>query len=363
MLFHIGVPISKLKSKKKSVKKHPKKLDLMKTGSYTFKPYTGPRWILPSGSNNVSDSIKEKFSQFELCSMNNIFRTISATEDKKKFSFFYRNSIEKCNFDTLQYVRPEWKPPQEVISAIQRYYALEANEYKKVKALYIVLFQSVKIIKKIIHLYIIQKCLRNVKNINDVVTLDPPVKPVHVIDYKNRLSYVYEATTLKKTIENRLLYSDYMFHDPKMPINMLSNKPFSYGQLLSIIGQCKEYGIFSWILDRFRSCNCNLSVFEMQFRQQLKIQAILSHFKNQKDAKESVIDYFELHAMGLTNRQIDAFSKLYDINNSLHPYIQKWISVTREYYIALELKNYKGLQDVRVESCKLIDKAVNILTS
>ena len=211
--------------------------------------------------------------------------------------------------------------------------------------------------KKLVYTWRVNKCIRNVKNTEDPVTLDVPKKPIYIIDFKQGLSYIYEASTLRRTIEDKLLYSEYMFPESKKPINLLSNQPFTYGQLLSIMYQCRAYGEFSWVLDRFKSCDCDMRIFKLKFKQMLKIHAIESHFKNYKDSRDSVVDYFESQAelSNILFNKVDDFSELYSVNTTrVHQYILKWITLTKRYYIALELNDSFERVLVGIDSDRLI---------
>jgi hypothetical protein len=137
------------------------------------------------------------------------------------------------------------------------------------------LFYLRKVFKPLILIWRIKKAIKNVKNIEDPGTLEIPKKPVYIVDIKEGISFVYEARTLKRAIEAKILYSDYMFPEPKKPVNMLTNKPFTYGQLLSVLKQCRQYGESSWILDGLWKHDAELSMFSIYHKQQRMIEAIM----------------------------------------------------------------------------------------
>ena len=368
-MFHIGLPGPLLQSHKgmphhlwwrgpkraKKVKKSPKALRSLKITKVTkvvpwlnrkpFLPYTGLRWEIPSGIK-VSQSQQFKFSMFENNEMNTVFGHINS-KIKRPITFL-----------SVNFVFHTWKPPKQIVSAIQRNRDLQINEFKQVKSIYIKIFTFLYRFAKLVYTWRINKCMRNIKNTSDPVTLDVPKMPVYVIDFKQKSSYVYEASTLRRTIENKLLYSDYMFPTTSKPINLLTNEPFTYGQLLSIITQCASYGEFSWVLDRFKSCNCDITIFGKRFKQILKINAIETYFKCYKDARESVVDYFEsqAEASDFPVSKISKFSHLYIENTKRapHSYIQKWINLTKQYYIAAELHDHLEMILIDVESDRLL---------
>jgi len=358
-MFHIGLPGPK-KVKVKKVKKSPKSHAFLKIRKFTmlqklikkqdfinqipFEPYTGPRWEIPYGIKS-SQSVQFKFSMFETYTKNDVISYIN-TKIKKPNSFLSVNFVQNST----------WKPPKQIVSAIQRNRDLQINEFKLVKSIYIKIFRFMYRFDNLVYSWHINKCMRNIKNTVDPVTLDIPKKPVYVIDFKQKSSYVYEASTLRRTIENKLLYSEYMFPLSSKPVNLLTNKPFTYGQLISIIGNCTRYGEFSWVLDRFKSCNCDIKVFEKKYKQMLKVHAIEAHFKS-KDARETVIDFFESQAelSNFPESKISKFSHLYIENTTrAHLYIQKWIILTKKYYIATELHDILELVKIGLEGDRLL---------
>lgn len=294
-----------------------------------FVPYSGSRWQIPSGIK-ITDSVRFKFNRYDSFEKSEILRVINQCINVPSSTFiFYRNDFVP------------WKHPQFVASYLQRVRDLESNEWKKVKNIYLRIFKITRYLKKLVHNYRVNKALKNKRNTEDPVTLEIPKKPVYVVDLKNRCSHVYDASTLRKTIHNKILYSDYMFPYPSQPVNMLTNIPFTYGQLISIYKQCAAHGEFSWAFDRYRSCGYDLINFEKRFRQQLKIEAVEYFFKNQRDlAKDVVIDYFLVHADNeeMPLAKIAAFKRRYNKRpDSI--VILNWIQLARRYYINLELRN------------------------
>jgi len=330
--FSIGVYIKKKKTgKKKGVKKIVPKYNISyycNSPQNTFTIYSGPRWRIPN-CIHLSDSVKYKFSMLET-----IF---SFREIKTRIAENIRNA--RLRFDSVP--GQEFKISQKITSSFTSFYAKQENEWNTVRAIYFRLFKLRQILLPLILTWQIKRCLRNCKNTEDPVTLEVPKKPIVVIDFKNRISFVYEALTLQKAIENRLLLSDYMFPEPSVPVNLLTNEPFTYGQLVSVANQCKKYGYSSWIIDSFKELNANLELFLIYNKQKLKVEAIKSYFKKSSFyLREIAIDYFNSEAdySELPDEQISRFIRAYDTTPDM-PIIQKWIGITREYYIAKELND------------------------
>jgi hypothetical protein len=290
-----------------------------------FTYFSGSRWKLPE-CMKLSDSVKYKFSSLET-----IF---SFREIKIKIAQNIRSIQFKFEIPV------KWNPPENIVSSINYFCISEETDWNIVYAIYYKLFKLRKILSTLIFRWQIKKCIKNCKNTEDPVTMEVPKQPVVIIDFKKRMSFVYDANTLKKTIENRLLFSDYMFPEPKQPVNLLTNQPFTYGQVISIINQCKKYGKASWIMESFMELNANLELFSFHNKQKLKVEAIKAYFKKPSYClREVVIDYFNLEAetSDLPNQQVSRFINAYDTKPEM-PIVQQWIGITRDYYIAKELK-------------------------
>jgi len=347
--FSIGVSIKKKKKPNKKKHKITSRNISYYYGNvcnYNFQVYSGPRWHMPE-KLKVSESLQYKFSSLETI--------MSFREIKFKIAENIRNM--KFRFDVLP--TTQWKPPKNIQSSIISFYAKQENEWNKVRAIYFRLFKLRNLILPLILNWQIRKCMKNCKNTEDPVTMEIPKNPVFIIDFPNRISFVYDASTLKKTIENRLLFSDYMFPEPMAPVNLLTNKPFTIGQLISVITQCKKYGQTSWVLESLKSLYGDLHLFSVYNKQLLKVEAIKTFFKKSSFiVREAAIDYFKIEAdyYELPDPQLVRFIRAYDLTPSM-PVVQAWIGLTREYYIAKELNDSTLLMTV----AKKTETALNIV--
>jgi len=332
------------KKKTPRIKKRPiSKPNYIFNKPIDFKIYSGHRWSFPGGIP-ASNSIKYKFSSLE-----NIYYF---SEIKQLINSRIKNI--KFDFGNIT----EWNPPSYITNSIRSYRAKQENEWNKVRFIYFKLFKFKKILLSILNRVRIIVCLRNCKNTEDPVTLDIPKNPIYIVDFTKRLSFVYEASSLRKTIENKILFSDYMFPDPKNPVNILTNEHFTLGQFYHIVKECKRYGEYSWILDSLRSLHFNIPLFTAYNQQKLKIEAINVFFKKSSFLiREVVIDYFNLEAYNhyLIDNHIEKFIKTYDTRPDT-PIIRSWINTTRDYYIARELKDPYILTKVTNQKIAMIKR-------
>jgi hypothetical protein len=312
-----------------------------------FNPYSGSRWKIPE-SISVSDSVKFKFSTLDT------LRTFKEVSDK------ISENIENIKFK-FNYVFPEkqWNPPKDSMSFVVSMNAKQETEWKKVRAIYFKIFKFINTVWPLIFNWQINKCFKNCKNTEDPVTMEIPKFPVTIIDFKKRMSFVYDAKTLKNTIENRLLYSDYMFPEPLAPINILTNVEFTHGQLISLVNQCKRHGQTSWMMDSLKSLNGNLQLFTFHNKQRLKIEAIKIFFKKGSlSMRDVVLEYFDAEAdyAEMPDLQVNRFTNAYDTTPQM-PIVQHWIGLTRDYYIAKELNEPTLLTEVANKT----DRAVTLV--
>jgi hypothetical protein len=343
-VFHMGTYPKKLKCNKKSKVKILKS-NLPNRFKFTFNPYTGPRHRLPSKFvKSFTPSLQAKFDRLSICNSSN-------------FNEHFRNEVRKTQ--PIVFVVHPWLPPLSIRSKIQSLKDKEDNEWQKIYRIYKKIFKFQKLFTALVRTRLRNICMRNCKNTFDAATMDVPKNPVYILNFSQRCSHVYEASTILKSINNRLLLADYMFADPKEPVNLFTNDTFTMGQYISLYEQCKKYSQFSWILNRFRSVNFNLSQFALKFQQQLKLAAIDYYFKYQvAPAENTVIDYFLLNAdfavlpIHISNRFQDTFNYK---NPNL--YTKSWISLTNRYYKAFELKDTNGLVKIAKECDTLIRKS------
>jgi hypothetical protein len=313
-----------------------------------FVAYNGPRWTIPSGIT-VSPSIKLKFDKVSIYKITEVIKKINQESFNSIFSF----SINDKNSDFYKITDIETY----LISLRDK----EKNEWKKVVQIYSKIFKLVRFMNKLVFLRRINICMKKQINTEDIVTMEVPKKPIYVINYPKRCTYVYEADTLKKAIDNRLLISEWMFDNAQIPINLLSNEPFTIGQSISIYNQMKAYGIFSWIFDRFKAYEFNLKKFRLNFKQQLKLEAIKSHFKNEiENSRETVIEFFEANAInqGVHQEDIERFKIYYKLYpNSSHN--RTLAPLVKRHYIAYELNDPTTLLVITLEIVKFIDRYLN----
>lgn len=114
----------------------------------------------------------------------------------------------------------------------------------------------------------------------DPVTFSPIVKPIAVYDMKQRRKFVFDATTLVTCISKNLTLHQYLIPTPKNPVNVISNLPFTYAQLLSIETQLTESRTPHMLLSMYRAQRFAIERWKLYMNQSLRILAIKEELYN-----------------------------------------------------------------------------------
>ena len=112
-------------------------------------------------------------------------------------------------------------------------------------------------------------------NTDDIVTFEPPHRPIQIVDWAHRQVYVFEAATLAQDIRTRLLNNDGFFEEPMEPRNPLTNLPLTLAQNIAVWIQFAKYpNAMATVVAGFRHSHFNLDLFEKEFNTILKLHAL-----------------------------------------------------------------------------------------
>jgi len=348
-----------IKAKKKTIQKKKVKPTVTETYGFRsihipFKPYTGFRWEIPAGMLRIKDVIRSKFESLQHYNTFTILQLLKSHTSgisMDSFTMFSKRTHVGLPLES------DWSPPDIVQEFLKKQKSRELYEWKAVKKIYTQLFTVKRFVNGLIHRWRMNKCIKNVKNVEDVVTMEVPKKLVRIVDFPQKLSYVFEASTLRKVIEMRVSNSDYMFPNPLPPINPFTNSVFTRGQLMSIIQQCKEHGETSWIFDRLYSYECDFNYFIKYFKQPIKLLSIDSHFSGPVwKFRDELLDYFHVQAEynDLPDDVRDAFVLAVDQKPDMG-IVKQWIRLTHDFYVAKELRDSPMLLEIAERSANLIE--------
>jgi hypothetical protein len=349
--FSLGI-LPKCNSKKKKLKSKKKIPIQTQTSVYNkkevvipkFEIYTGPKLFIP-WKIQLTETEKNKFNLINIYNPN-----------KKDFQSIFKKAMKDNTFTSYT---SNFRLPAEIQLYFDKLAMANITEWNKIKHLFLKLFKLKNMVKKLTRLWLYKKCLKNLIDTKDIVTMENPKKPVYILNFERRCSYVYEANTIRKSINNRLLNSEYMFPMSVYPLNILSNEQLTYIQAVSVYNQLKIHGACSWAFERFKVCNFNLKRFEKRCGQQLKLSAIDNHFYNDNELIfETVFDYFTLMAdhIHINEFYISAFREDFMKSKNYSNYIKEWIRLTHRVYINRLICDINEEAAITIESGKLLTR-------
>lgn len=135
----------------------------------------------------------------------------------------------------------------------------------------------------------------NALNTEDPATLSEPVQPIRIFDAAAHGTYIFEAASLRKSMERDLNYCDWLFPEPFHPKNPLTNLPFHMGHRIYILQQLRAYNQGSWILESYHKTKWNLKAFRDIFLVPLKTRALQDICRNptSEETIEHMLDFIE----------------------------------------------------------------------
>lgn len=204
-------------------------------------------------------------------------------------------------------------------------------------------------LRKLLFAWLKRKCIQNPMNEEDCISQQIIKKPVYVFDISQRRSWVFEACELYKYILYKMSYNEDLFPSPQMPCNLLSNIPYNYGTMISIIDQLRKYNYNHWLLEAYSNCKGNLRLLCARFYVPLQVQGLHLRCKDHKDefVNDELLNFIEdkLEVHGQTSKY--DFIKWMLKQHSNHHYCNVWKNLfKRNYLIELQdMSNQHILQE------------------
>jgi hypothetical protein len=217
--------------------------------------------------------------------------------------------------------------------------------------------------RKLLHKWRFSKI--KLANTEDLVTSEPPQKPVYIVDWTRKQSHVFEAQTLMKDITARLQQHDGLFEDPQLPRNPFTNSPFTLSQTISVWNSISEAGIaVSSLFTLYRTARYSYLTFLQENIWYLRLSAHRKTFQEETsyDYKERMLDFIHLcYTAETLEYNAAAFSYIL-YNEPKNHVIQKWKHLCEKYYEAdiIFSNNPTKANDVKE---KVLDDTYDILSS
>jgi hypothetical protein len=211
----------------------------------------------------------------------------------------------------------------------------------------------------------------NTANTDDIVTAEPPKKPVMIVAWIQKQIYTFEAQTLMKDITARLLHHDGLFEDPQAPRNPFTNIPLTQTQIISVWNSISNSAIpVSTVFTLFRSARYNIKVFIEENQTFLKLNSLRKTFQEASsyDYRERMIDFIK-YSYDIETLDCDYIAFSYAIEKyPNYRTILKWKELCLRYYEAdiIYVSNPLKMNEVKNkaldDSCEILHLQTQVIS-
>ena len=185
----------------------------------------------------------------------------------------------------------------------------------------------------------IRRLTRHPLNAEDPATLAPPRIPIVLYDWDARGVWYYEAASVRDQISAQLSHVSYGFPSSQSPRNPLTNKEYTYGQLLSIVRQLRAAGKTNSLVEGYAEVGCKNGVFQALHWRKIRLRNFERVYSDERseefreDCAGFIVDLI------YTLVQLEFRLEFEDLFNwavkyaIATPYIQEWKGLYRQFQI------------------------------
>ena len=191
--------------------------------------------------------------------------------------------------------------------------------------------------KKLMNFWIFKKYSKNLFNTEDPITCCNPVSPLYLYSIKQRGTYIFERSSIKKHFEMALKFSEYTIPKPMKPKNPFTNICFGLTDQIAIIEDLRNNRQTSWMLEGYRKFGYKLRKFSENFYTILRCEIINEFCRNSQleESKDHFIDFIE-YILDMYNIDSETYrmrTLRWAICN-LHDddFVKSWRKIYRDYY-------------------------------
>lgn len=193
-----------------------------------------------------------------------------------------------------------------------------------------------------------------ISNTEDIFTMEPPKKPVYIVNWKSKTAHVFEASTLMRDITERLLHHDGVFEESAEPRNPFNNIPLTQAQMISLWNQISFSGVpTSTAFSAFRQVRWNLIQFQNEYAHMLKLNALRKTMNNpgHYDYIDRMIDFIHFVYDAKSEFCREYIYRYTLQNNRNHNLVRSWEILCKRYYEAtiLHVNNVETLSKITEE--------------
>ena len=149
--------------------------------------------------------------------------------------------------------------------------------------------------KRLLNAWRLRQMDKKTSDFIDPVTLYPIRRPVYVYDSVQKRRYVFEADSLNKAIKKNLYTHQYTVPTPRKPVNLLTNKPFTFAQLVSIYDQLMACKLRIEDFSLYRKWQFRIDTWKLYMGEHLYMAAIKEELYNYQssDGKDMLEDFIK----------------------------------------------------------------------
>lgn len=190
--------------------------------------------------------------------------------------------------------------------------------------------------RKILYKWLAKKYHTRLLNTEDPSTLCEPEVPVKIYDSKSRGLYTFEAASMKRQVDAQLGNSKWMFPEPSLPRNPLTNMEFNLGQMIVLYQKLKATGNTTWMLESLVAQKYDINTFLTVNKTPLKLHGLEDLVKHPESEdlcefmEEFIEDEYDHHRLRQKGILVTLYWAL--ANRYTHPYIKSWHLLFRDYY-------------------------------
>lgn len=176
-------------------------------------------------------------------------------------------------------------------------------------------------------------------NSDDPATLSPPRIPIVLYDWSARGVWCYEAASLRDQISAELTHVSYEFPEAQAPRNPLTNKEFTYGQMLSVVRQLRAAVKTNSLVEGYAELGFKIGVFQAVYWRKIRLRHFERNYRDERseDFQHGFAAFMEtmVYKMIKMDQQLiydDLFR--WAVKYALRiPYMQEWKGLYRQYQI------------------------------
>jgi hypothetical protein len=145
----------------------------------------------------------------------------------------------------------------------------------------------------IVYHWRLRKMVKNTSADLDPITFCPIETPIYVYDIKRKRQYRFEASTLIKSMTKNLYTSLYSIPEPKRPLNVITNVPFTTYQLAGIYEQLLRTRYSITDIAMYRKLGFNIEKWSLYMDSHLKVAAFRDELYNYHswEGHRTLLDY------------------------------------------------------------------------